>query len=53
MLVVISIIAIVALVTLYDYFAAGKWQQVTSVSRNSLVFENRNQEHGAYALRKD
>jgi len=52
MLVIISIIAIVALVTLYDYFAAGKWQQVTSVSRNSLVFENRNQEYGAYALRK-
>jgi protein TonB len=51
--VIISLIVIVAIITLYDYFAAGKWQQVTSVSRNSLVFENRNQEYGAYVLRKD
>lgn len=53
MSVVISIIAIIAAITLYDYFTARKWQQVTSTVRNSLVFENRNQEYGAYVLRRD
>lgn len=51
--VIISIIVIVAGISFYDYFAAGKWQQVTSADRNSLVFANRNQEYGAYELRKD
>lgn len=53
MSVVISIIAIIAAITLYDYFTARKWQQVTSTVRNSLVFEHRNQEYGAYVLRRD
>lgn len=53
MSVVISIIAIIAAITLYDYFTARKWQQVTSTVRNSLVFEHRNQEYGAFVLRRD
>lgn len=51
--VIISIIAVVTGVTLYDYFAARSWQQVTSSIRNNMVFEHRNQEYGAYVLRRD
>ncbi len=51
MAVILAIIALVALVTLYDYFSARTWQQVTSDTRNDMVFEGRNQEYGAYVLR--
>jgi len=51
--VILSIIALVAGVSLYDYFTVRRWQQVTSSVRNSIVFENRNQEYGAYVLRRD
>lgn len=51
--VIVSIIAVVAGITLYDYFAARSWQQVTSSVRNDIVFEHRNQEYGAYVLRRD
>ncbi len=37
----------------FDYFAGKSWQQVTSVNRNEIVFQNRNQEYGAYTLRRD
>jgi len=45
---------IVALVTgfsLLDYFTARKWQQVTSNTRNEVVFAHRNKAYGAYVLR--
>jgi protein TonB len=51
--VILSIIALVAGVSLYDYFSVRRWQQVTSDVRNNIVFENRNQEYGAYVLRRD
>ena len=53
MVAIICIISLVALVSLYDYFAARRWQQVTSAVRNDIVFENRNKAYGAYVLRKD
>ena len=53
MAVILAIIALVALVTLYDYFSARTWQQVTSDTRNDMVFEGRNQEYGAYVLRTE
>jgi protein TonB len=51
--IIISIILLVAAVSLYDYFTARRWQQVTSSVRNEIVFENRNREYGAYVLRRD
>lgn len=53
MIVIYVLIALVAGVTLFDYFAAGKWARVTSDARNEVVFEHRNQEYGAYVLRRD
>lgn len=51
--VIICLIVLVAGVSLYDYFSARRWQQVTSTERNELVFEHRNQAYGAYQIRKD
>lgn len=51
--IIFSLIGIVMLISLYDYFSAKNWQQVTSVTRNETVFEKRNKEYGAYALRRD
>lgn len=53
MAIIISIIVLVALVSLYDHFSARNWQQVTSSVRNEVVFEKRNKAYGAYAIRKD
>lgn len=53
MAIILSIIILVAIVSLYDYFTARRWQQVTSPVRNNIVFEHRNQEYGAYVLRRD
>lgn len=50
---IISIVVLVALISLYDYFSARRWQQVTSVQRNDLVFEHRNKAYGAYVIRRD
>lgn len=49
----LSIIALIALVSFYDYFSARNWQQVTSNTRNDIVFEYRNKEYGAYMIRKN
>ncbi len=49
--VVISIIGLVAFITLYDYFTNKSWQLVTSNDRNDLVFQGRNRSYGAYTLR--
>lgn len=50
--VTISVIILIALVSLYDYFSARNWQQVTSVRRNDVVFEDRNKAYGAYQIRQ-
>ncbi len=52
-MVTLSVIFLIVLVSLYDYFSARNWQQVTSSTRNDIVFESRNKEYGAYAIRKD
>ena len=51
--VIIAIIVLVAGITLYDYFSARTWQQVTSDIRNDIVFDGRNREYGAYVLRTE
>lgn len=53
MAVILSVVLIVAGILLYDYFTARRWQQVTSSTRNEIVFEARNKEYGAYVLRRD
>lgn len=50
--VVYAIIIIIAALSLYEYFSAVHWQQVTSSYRNDIVFEKRNKAYGAYVLRK-
>lgn len=51
MVVIVSIISLIAIVSLYDYLTARRWQQVTSSVRNDIVFANRNKAYGAYVLR--
>ena len=53
MIVVLSIIALVAAVSFYDYFGSRSWQQVTSSVRNDAVFEKRNKDYGAFVIRRD
>lgn len=53
MLVIVSIIVIVAVFSLVDYFSSKSWQRVTSETRNETVFEKRNKAYGAYVIRKD
>ena len=50
--VTISVIILIVLVSLYDYFSARNWQQVTSIRRNDVVFEDRNKAYGAYEIRQ-
>lgn len=51
--IILSIIGLIMLVSFYDYFSARNWQQVTSSTRNDIVFESRNKEYGAYMIRKN
>lgn len=53
MVLTLSIMAIIAAFSLYDYFSSKSWQMVTSKERNETVFENRNKEYGAYQIRRD
>jgi protein TonB len=53
MTIILSIIVLVAIVSLYDYFGSRSWQQVTSSVRNNVVFENRNRDYGAFVIRRD
>ena len=53
MAVTLVVIILISFVSLYEYFSARKWQQVTSHERNEVIFEGKNQEYGAYALRRD
>ncbi len=51
--IIISIAAVLLLVSLYDYFSSRNWQQVTSSSRNDVVFDKRNKKYGAYEIRRN
>jgi len=51
--VILCLIALVAGISLYDYFSARRWQQVTSPERNEVVFEHRNRAYGAYVIRRE
>lgn len=51
--IVFIITAFVLLVSLYDYFSSRSWQQITSSSRNEVVFSERNKEYGAYEIRNN
>jgi protein TonB len=53
MVVLFCIIGIVTLFSMYEFFSSRNWQQVTSSTRNDVVFEKRNKEYGAYAMRRD
>lgn len=53
MVVLFCIIGIVTLFSIYEFFSSRNWQQVTSSTRNDVVFEKRNKEYGAYAMRRD
>ncbi|MES2798400.1 MAG: TonB family protein [Bacteroidota bacterium] len=53
MSIIFVITALVLGVSLYDYYTSRSWQQVTSASRNDVVFEDRNRSYGAYQIRKD
>lgn len=53
MVVISSVIAVISGVSLYEYYSARNWQQVTSQTRNDVVFEHRNQKYGAYEIRKN
>lgn len=51
--ILIIIIALVLIVSIYDFATSKSWQQVTSSSRNDIVFGERNKNYGAYQIRKD
>jgi protein TonB len=51
--IIIFITALVLVVSLYDYFSSKSWQQVTSSTRNEVVFDERNKEYGAYQIRNN
>jgi protein TonB len=53
MVTIFIITAIIAVISLYDYFSSRSWQMVTSAARNETVFENRNKRYGAYQIRSD
>jgi periplasmic protein TonB len=48
-----SVIILIILLSFYDYFSSRSWQQVTSSTRNDIVFEERNKEYGAFVIRRD
>ncbi len=47
------LMGIVAFISLYEFFTSIKWQQVTSTTRNEVVFEEKNKMYGAYQIRRD
>jgi protein TonB len=51
--IIILITAMVLIVSLYDFYTSRSWQQVTSDSRNDVVFDERNKAYGAYQIRRD
>lgn len=53
MIIIFSIVALIAAISVYDYISTRSWQQVTSGTRNETVFERRNRAYGAYRIRRD
>jgi periplasmic protein TonB len=53
LVVIFTIMAVVAGLSMYDYFSTKNWLQPTADDRREDVFEGRNQEYGAYVLRRD
>lgn len=53
MVVISSVIIAISAVSIYEYYSNRSWQQVTSQSRNNVVFEKRNKKYGAYTIRRD
>ena len=53
MTVIICVLLIALGIALYDYYDSREWQQVTSVERNNIVFQERNKKYGAYSMRRD
>ncbi len=51
--ILILIIGTLSAVSLYDFFSSRKWQQITSSTRNEIVFNDRNKKYGAYEIRKN
>jgi len=51
--IIFGIIVLVLGISIYDYMSSRKWQQITSTTRNEVVFEHRNREYGAYVIRRD
>src|SRR3989338_1935696 len=52
MLIILSVVALIAIISLYYHFSSRAWQEVTSDERNEAVFAHRNREYGAYQMRK-
>jgi protein TonB len=53
MVVISSVILVISAVSVYQYYSEKSWSQVTSSSRNEVVFENRNKAYGAYKIRQE
>jgi len=53
MAIMICIVLVVAGVSVYNYLDARDWENVTSESRNNVIFEHRNKKYGAFHLRRD
>lgn len=51
--IIILITVVVFAISMYDFLASRKWQQVTSDLRNDVVFDNRNKSYGAYQIRRN
>jgi len=52
-IIVLVIATLVLVVSLYDYLSSKNWQNVTSHTRNNVVFDKRNKEYGAYEIRRN
>lgn len=53
MLVILIITAIIAAISIYDFYSSRSWQMITSQERNDTVFDHRNKSYGAYQIRKN
>jgi periplasmic protein TonB len=53
MVVISSVVTVISVISVYDYYTSKNWQQATSSRRNEVVFEKRNQQYGAYVIRRD
>ena len=53
MVVIAGVIVVISAVSLYEFYSEKDWAQVTSQSRNKVVFEKRNQRYGAFEIRQN